>query len=64
MTGITLIPTLTRRTFRDAPEIDGKVTFICDGALNPGDFADVLITGINEYDLIGEVKHKSKLRRF
>ncbi len=46
------------RTFRDAPEIDGKVTFICDGALNSGDFADVLITGINEYDLIGEVKHK------
>lgn len=46
------------RTFRDAPEIDGKVTFICDGALSPGDFTEVLITDVNEYDLIGEVKAK------
>ncbi len=44
------------RTFRDAPEIDSKVTFICDGALNAGDFTEVLVTDVNEYDLIGEVK--------
>lgn len=44
------------RTYRDAPEIDGKVFFVCDRALQPGDFADVKITDINEYDLIGECR--------
>lgn len=43
------------RTWRDAPEIDGTVNFTCGYELNEGDFVDVEIMGINEYDLIGEV---------
>ncbi len=44
------------RTFRDAPEIDGKISFICDESLQPGDFIDVTVTDFNEYDLIGEAR--------
>ncbi len=44
------------RTYRDAPEIDAKVNFICEKSLQPGDFIEVLVTDINEYDLIGETK--------
>ena len=43
------------RTWRDAPEIDGMVNFTCGYELNEGDFVDVEIMGINDYDLIGEV---------
>lgn len=43
------------RTWRDAPEIDGTVNFTCGYELNEGDFVDVEIMGVNEYDLIGEV---------
>ena len=42
------------RTMRDAPEIDGKISFVYDGSLQPGDFIDVKVTDFNEYDLIGE----------
>lgn len=42
------------RTYRDAPEIDGKISFISDKSLQPGTFIDVKITDYNEYDLIGE----------
>ena len=44
------------RTYRDAPEIDGKITFVCERSLTPGAFADVKVVGISEYDLIGECK--------
>ncbi len=43
------------RTWRDAPEIDGTVNFTCGYELNVGEFVDVEIMGVNEYDLIGEV---------
>lgn len=43
------------RTWRDAPEIDGSVSFTCGYELNEGDFVDVEVFGVNEYDLIGEV---------
>lgn len=43
------------RTWRDAPEIDGQINFTCGYELNEGDFVDVEVMGINEYDLIGEV---------
>ncbi len=43
------------RTWRDAPEIDGMVNFTCGYELNEGDFVEVEIMGINDYDLIGEV---------
>ncbi len=43
------------RTWMDAPEIDSAISFISDRELNAGDFVDVEITEVNEYDLIGEV---------
>lgn len=46
------------RTYRDAPNIDGMI-FIDDanvqGELMTGDFVKVLVTGSDEYDLVGEV---------
>ncbi len=42
------------RTWMDAPEIDGKIDFTSEKDYNPGDFTLVRITGINDYDLIGE----------
>lgn len=41
------------RTYMDAPEIDGKIDFTTDLEYNVGDFAEVRIIGINDYDLIG-----------
>jgi ribosomal protein S12 methylthiotransferase len=42
------------RTRRDAPEVDGRVLIgSADGALAPGDFVDVKITGVKGYDLVG-----------
>ena len=37
----------------DAPEIDGSVSFTTDRHYEPGDFTDVVIIGVNDYDLIG-----------
>ena len=42
------------RTWMDAPEIDAGIRFISDRDLEPGDFVRVRVTGVNEYDLIGE----------
>jgi len=42
------------RTYMDAPEIDGTVSFTTKNDYEPGDFADVVIIGINDYDLIGK----------
>lgn len=42
------------RTYMDAPEIDGMVKFTCGYDLEEGDFVDVEIFDINDYDLIGE----------
>lgn len=46
----------TGRTYMDAPEIDGFVTFTSQKTFNPGDFADVVITGCRDYDLLGRAK--------
>ena len=43
----------TGRTYMDAPEIDGNIAFTTDRSYNPGDFADVIVIGVNDYDLIG-----------
>ncbi len=45
------------RTYKDAPDIDGYL-FITGvkRELMTGDYVEVLITGSNEYDLIGELK--------
>ncbi len=44
------------RTYMDAPDVDGYL-FIMDVPydLMSGQFVDVLITGSNDYDLVGEL---------
>ncbi len=42
------------RTYMDAPEIDGSISFTSNNNYEPGDFADVVIIGVNDYDLIGK----------
>ncbi len=42
------------RTYMDAPEIDGSISFTTDKNYENGDFAEVEIIGINDYDLIGK----------
>lgn len=42
------------RSEADAPEIDGKVFFTSKKKITPGRFVDVNITGVIEYDLLGE----------
>lgn len=41
------------RTYMDAPEIDGTISFTTDNNYEPGDFAEVVVIGVNDYDLIG-----------
>lgn len=41
------------RTYMDAPDIDGVVNFTSRQEHDEGDFVDVEIIGVNEYDLIG-----------
>lgn len=43
------------RTYRDAPEIDGQVKFTCGYELHEGDFVEVEIFDVLDYDLVGEV---------
>lgn len=42
------------RSYMDAPEVDGKIFFTCARKLQPGDFADITVTDVMEYDLLGE----------
>ena len=44
----------TGRTYMDAPEIDGLVKFTSQKDLEIGDFVDVEIFDVEDYDLIGE----------
>ena len=41
------------RTYMDAPEIDGQISFTTSESYEVGDFADVVVIGVNDYDLIG-----------
>ncbi len=41
------------RTYMDAPEIDGQISFTTTKNYEVGDFADVVVIGVNDYDLIG-----------
>ncbi len=43
------------RTYKDAPGVDGYLFVNTNRQLFSGDFVDVVITGSNEYDLIGEI---------
>ena len=45
------------RTYRDAPNVDGYIFIHTTASLMTGDFVKVLVTGSNEYDLIGEIYH-------
>ena len=42
------------RTYMDAPEIDGMISFTTDKHYEVGEFAEVEIIGMNDYDLIGK----------
>ena len=42
------------RTYMDAPEIDGKIMFTTENSYKNGDFVQVEVIGMNEYDLIGK----------
>ena len=42
------------RTYMDAPEIDGTISFTTNNSYEPGDFAEVVVIGVNDYDLIGK----------
>lgn len=46
------------RTYRDAPNVDGYLFLNTSATLMTGDFVKVLVTGSNEYDLIGEIAHE------
>ena len=47
--------TYVARTYRDAPNVDGYLFVNTSANLMTGDFVKVLVTGSNEYDLIGEI---------
>ena len=42
------------RTYMDAPSVDGFIFIQTDRSLMSGDIVKVVVTGANEYDLIGE----------
>ena len=50
--------TYVARTYRDAPNVDGYLFLNTTANLMTGDFARVLVTGSNEYDLTGELYHE------
>lgn len=43
------------RTYRDAPSVDGYLFLHADREFMSGDLVRVIVTGSNEYDLIGEI---------
>lgn len=47
------------RTYKDAPGVDGYLFIHTERQLMSGDFLPVLITGSNEYDLIGEIANEA-----
>ena len=42
------------RTYMDAPEIDGCISFTTENSYEVGDFAEVVVIGENDYDLIAK----------
>ncbi|MCI9617157.1 MAG: 30S ribosomal protein S12 methylthiotransferase RimO [Eubacterium sp.] len=43
------------RTYMDCPGVDSNIFIITDEELMTGDFVKVVVTGTNDYDLIGEI---------
>ena len=48
-------PAYVGRTYMDVPGIDSNIFIITDEELMTGDFVKVKVTGINDYDLIGQL---------
>jgi tRNA A37 methylthiotransferase MiaB len=46
----------TGRSKREAPEIDGEITFTTDLDLSVGQYVDVTITGTEGTDLVGNLQ--------
>ncbi|MCD7927803.1 MAG: 30S ribosomal protein S12 methylthiotransferase RimO [Oscillospiraceae bacterium] len=44
------------RSWADSPDVDGHVYFTAAGALTPGTFVNVVITGTQDGDLTGEIE--------
>jgi len=42
------------RCYADAPDVDGRVLFVAKSPCDIGDFVPVLITGADDFDLLGE----------
>ena len=47
--------TYTGRTYMDAPEVDGQISFTAGRDLRAGEFVPVRVIGAQEYDLTGEM---------
>lgn len=41
------------RSFGEAPDVDGRIIFTFDREVEPGDFAEIMVTEADEYDLKG-----------
>lgn len=46
------------RSYGEAPDIDGKIYFTSKQPLSAGDFVDVMVFDIDEYDLIGAAQNE------
>ena len=49
-------PAYIGRSYMDAPDVDGNIFVSTGELLMSGDIVKVVVTGANEYDLIGELK--------
>ena len=47
------------RTYADSPDIDGKVWFVAERTIHPGEFVMVTMTDVYDGDLIGEVEEEA-----
>lgn len=47
------------RAYFQAPEVDGKTMVKTDAKLKKGEFVDVCIKGVRNYDLVGEIVNES-----
>lgn len=46
------------RTYKDAPDVDGYIFVNSEETLVSGDIVPVMVTGANDYDLIGDVDYE------
>ncbi len=48
------------RTYRDAPDVDGRVYFKSAKPVAPGDFVEVMVDEALDYDLVGRAQYRKK----